>query len=142
MNDPLTNRPQPHVIRLRGPSQLSWSRNGTQQAIVRVQIPCQIGPDLFDSAKTQCEDQYILTRSFQKPTGLEPSQSVTLELEGFEGLQQLVINRGSSAELASDSVAGSEVSIAIEDHLRQVNRIEFVFPPASSVAGELRLVIE
>lgn len=142
MDDTLKNSSEPHVIRLRGPSQFSWSRNGTQLAVVRVQIPCEIGPELFDSRETQREDQYILTRSFQKPTGLEPGQSVTLELEGFEGLQQLFINRGSSAERASDSVTGAAASIVITDHLLAVNRLEFVFRAAVSVAGELRLVIQ
>ena len=142
VNDTLNNSPEPHVIRLRGPSQFSWLRNGTQLAVVRVQIPCQIGPELFDSGETEREDQYILTRSFQKPTGLEPSQSVTLELEGFEGLRQLRINRGSSTELASDCVSDGAASLVITNHLQAVNRIELTFRPAPSVAGELRLKIQ
>ena len=66
--------------------------NGTQQADVRVQIPCKIEPDIFELTQDDAETLFLLRRSFGKPTGLAESQCVTLELSGFEGADRAVLN--------------------------------------------------
>ena len=142
MNETSKNRPEPHVIRLRGPCELAWCRNGTQQDSVRVQIPCEIGPELFDDRETLPADQYILRRSFRMPTGLEPSQNVTLELDSFKGLQRLVVNRGTNAEIEIAATDGQSAIVDLSNRLLQANRLEFAFPAAPSKAGDVRLVIE
>jgi len=135
------NQTPRHTIRLRGPSDLSWSRNGTQQAVVRVQIPCKIEPNLFKGEEIHLEDRFSLRRNFRKPTRLDPSQSVTLELAGFEAAQRLVINRGSPDEL-SVQFDGSAASVSVGGRLQDANRLEIEFRSLPAIAGEIQLVIE
>ena len=142
MNETFKNQPEPHIIRLRGPCELAWTRNGTQHAAVRVQIPCEIGPELFDEGETLAADEYILRRSFRMPTGLEPSQRVTLELNDFEGLQRLDINRGTDVDLEIVATGKERLTVDLSDRLLPANRLEFTFPAATSKAGNVRLVIE
>jgi len=129
----------PHTIRLRGPCNFLWMRNGTQQAAVRVHIPCEIGPELFELSEISADDTFVLQRNFGKPTGLEQSQSVTLELRGFEGASRVVVNAGS--EEASFACEGREVSFEVTQSLKMQNRFEVEFDSLPAVAGEVQLVI-
>ena len=142
MNETSKNRPSPHIIRLRGPCELAWCRNGTQRDSVRVQIPCEIGPELFDDGETLPADEYILRRSFRMPTGLEPSQNVTLEFDSFKELQRLVVNRGTDVELEIAVTDGQSAIVDLSDRLLNVNHLEFTFRAAASTTGNVRLVIE
>jgi len=131
----------PHTIRLRGPSDLLWLRNGTQQARVRVHIPCEISPDLFELSEVSADDTFVLQRNFRQPTGLDQSQSVTLMLSEFEGARQVTINSNSDEEVAC-VFDGEEVSIDVTQSLKMQNRfeVEFHFLPAH--AGEALLKIQ
>ena len=140
MNQGSNNAPSQHTIRLRGPCKLSWLRNGTQQAEVRVHIPCKIDPDLFELPSISAEDTFVLRRNFGKPSGLDKSQSVTLELTGFDGASRVVVNRESEQEDARDFEA--EVSFDLTQSLRMQNRFEVEFDSLPAVAGEVQLVIE
>lgn len=140
MNQGSNNAPLQHTIRLRGPCKLSWLRNGTQQAEVRVQIPCKIDPDLFELPSVSAEDTFVLRRNFGKPSGLEKSQCVTLELTLFECASRIVVNRESELEVAHDFE--SDVSFDLTQSLRMQNRFEVEFDSLPAVAGEVQLVIE
>ncbi|QEG20328.1 hypothetical protein [Mariniblastus fucicola] len=141
MNNGSDKTKSQHTIRLRGPCHLLWMQNGTQQATVRVQVPCEISPDLFELSAVSAEDSFVLRRSFAKPTRLERSQSVTLELNNFEGAQRVLLNRGKDSELAQGFESGY-VSLEVGHALIAQNRLEVEFPSLPSVAGEIQLVIQ
>jgi len=135
------NTAPPHTIRLRGPCRLIWLRNGTQQADVRVHIPCELSPDLFELSEVSTDDSFVLVRNFGTPTGLDESQYVTLEFSGFEGACRVMFNGGSEEEVAC-VYEGQEVSVDVTDSLRQQNRFEVEFDSLPALAGEVQLVIE
>lgn len=141
MDHAADNRTPKHIIRLRGPCELLWTRNGTQQAVVRVQIPCKIEPKLFEGDEIHLGDGFSLRRNFGKPTGLEPSQSVTLELAGFEFAERIVINRDSSNEV-NVAIDGSTASAILSGRLQDSNQLEIEFRSLPAVVGEIQLVIE
>ena len=130
-----------HTIRLRGPCKLLWMRNGTQQAAIRVHIPCKIGLDSFEIAEFSSADTFVLQRNFGKPTGLEQSQSVTLELARFEGASRVAINRGNDEEFEF-AYEGDEVSFDITSLLQKQNRFEVQFDSLPASAGEVQLSIQ
>ena len=140
MNQGHDNAPSQHTIRLRGPCKLLWMRNGTQQAEVRVRIPCEIGPNLFELSEISANDTFVLRRNFGKPAGLEDSQSVTLELTGFQGASRVVVNRETETEVASE-IANEVVSLDLTSSLRMQNRFEVEFDSLPAVVGEVQLVI-
>lgn len=131
----------PHTIRLRGPCKFLWMRNGTQQAAVRVHIPCEIEPGLFEDAELSAGDTFVLQRNFGNPTGLEQSQSVTLELNGFKGAKRVVINAGSAEELAIPCEVEA-VLFDVTQSLGKQNRFEVEFDSLPAFAGEVQLVIQ
>ena len=131
----------PHTIRLRGPSKLLWLRNGTQQAELRVHIPCEIAPDLFELDEISSDDTFVLRRNFGMPTGLDESQCVTLSVSEFEKVSRVVLNRDTDSEVALDIRAGS-ISLEVTQSLRTQNRVEFEFQTLPAVAGQVQLVIE
>lgn len=117
--------------------------NDTQQAEVRVQIPCKIEPELFESPPNITPDEFRLRRSFRMPTGLNESQSVTLELAKFEGAIRVVLNRNSDVAVERDILEGEDfVSISAGPSLLQLNMLEVEFRSLPAVAGEVQLVIE
>lgn len=140
MNHPADDRPTGHVIRLRGPCNLVWTRNGTQQAAVRVQIPCKIEPNLFEARKIEPGDTYWLQRTFRKPTGLEETQTVTLELSNFEGAVQLRVNHECQRPLEM-LVESIPMSVDITQLLEDLNKLEVEFESLPAFAGDVRLVI-
>jgi hypothetical protein len=117
--------------------------SGTQQAEVRVQIPCEIEPELFESPLGVAPDEFRLRRSFRMPTGLDESQSVTLELAKFEGAVRVVLNRESDVAVERDILESEDsVSIEVGPSLLQLNMLEVEFRLLPAVAGEVQLVIE
>ena len=115
--------------------------NGTQQAEVRVQIPCKIVPELFELSEISSNDTFVLKRNFGLPTRLDESQTVTLELAEFEGAVQVVINSGSQEEV-SFAYEGEKVSFDVTQALQMKNRFEVEFDSLPGFAGEVQLVIE
>jgi len=141
MNDPTNNRDTRHTIRLRGPCILVWMRNGTQHAEVRVQIPCEIVPDLLKVTAISETDVFVLRRTFNKPTGLNAGQRVALELSNFEAAQQLVLNRKSDKE-RSATIDDGAVNLDVTECLSGSNRLEIEFSSLPAFAGDIQLVIE
>jgi hypothetical protein len=135
------NAASQHTIRLRGPCTLAWLRNGTQQEEVRVQIPCQLDSDLFQMPAITDRDRFVLRRNFGKPSGLEPSQRVTLELSGFKNAQRVILNHKKNQEVAQDFLENS-VLISVAEVLQSNNRLEVEFDTLPAFAGDVRLVIE
>lgn len=131
----------PHTIRLRGPSKLLWLRNGTQQAEVRVQIPCEIATDLFELSEVSAEDTFVLRRNFGLPTGLDASQKVTLTASEFEGATRVVLNCGADEEVSHKVQEGS-VLFEVTGSLRSQNRVEFEYQNLPAAAGLIQLIIE
>lgn len=131
----------PHTIRLRGPCKMTWLRNGTQQAEVRVHIPCEITADLFELSTISAEDTFTLQRNFGLPTGLDDSQSVTMNVSGFEGATRAVLNRGTDMEVEQELAEGS-YSFEVTKSLRANNRVIFEYRTLPAVAGQIQLVIE
>lgn len=83
---------------------------------------------------------YLLKRTFNKPTRLDPSQKVTLELSNFDSAQRLVLNRGSEQEI-EHPFEGSEMQVDVTECLLESNALEIEFG-AAGFAGDVRLVIE
>ena len=127
-------------IRLRGPCMLLRTENGTQPHTVRVQIPCKIEPALFEMPAESGNATYLLKRTFNKPTRLDPSQKVTLELSHFDSAQRLVLNRGSEQEL-EQPFEGGEMQVDVTECLLESNALEIEFD-AAGFAGDVLLVIE
>ena len=143
MNNDAENTESTHTIRLRGPSRLLWMHNGTQQADVRVQIPCKIEPDIFEMPQDDAENLFLLCRSFGKPTGLAESQCVTLELSKFQGAVGVVLNRNSEVAIESEFADESgSLAIYVAASLLQHNTLEVEFGSLPAVAGEVRLKIQ
>ncbi len=140
MNHPSDNQPTGHAIRLRGPGNLALTRNGTQQEAVRVRIPGKFELNLFEARKIQPEDTFVLLRTFGKPTGLDETQTVTLELSGFDGAVRLMVNRDSEESLAVDFEHDS-LSVDITNLLNDSNRFEVQFDSLPAVAGDVKLWI-
>ena len=143
MKNDAENTKSTHTIRLRGPARLLWMHNGTQQADVRVQIPCKIEPDIFELTQDDAETLFLLRRSFGKPTGLAESQCVTLELSGFEGADRAVLNRDSEISMECEFARESgSASFSVTTALMQNNTLEVEFGSLPAVAGEVRLQIQ
>lgn len=141
MNDPTNNREKRHTIRLRGPFTLTRKRNGTQQAAVRVQVPCKISPDLVELPAIDADDVLSLRRSFRKPTGLEPQQRVTLELSNFEKAKRLLLNFETESEVSA-VFEGGGLTVDVTEKLLDANRLEIELASLPAYAGEIQLVIE
>lgn len=141
MNEPANNPEMRHTIRLRGPFVFVWKRNGTQQAAVRVQVPCEISADLIELPAIEADDAFFLRRTFGKPTGLDPTQRVTLELSNFKKAKRLGLNFETQSEL-SDAVVDGALKLDVTESLLQSNRLEIELDSLPAFAGDVRLVIE
>jgi len=146
MNDPTNNRDARHTIRLRGPCKLRWIRGGTQQAEVRVQIPCEIVHDLFKVTANSETDVFVLRRTFNKPTGLDTGQRVTLEFSNFAGAYRLLLNHESDqaivAAIEGDAQTGDAQTVDVTESLLDANCLEVEFHSLPGFAGDIQLVIE
>ena len=132
-----------HQIRLRGPCRLLWLRNGTQQAEVRVQIPGEIQPDLFETPSGDDGGTFFLRRRFGKPSRLDESQNVTLELSGFQNAASVAVNRGSDNEIVhAFENEEQSVSFSLTECLLQNNTLEVEFRSLPAFAGDIRIVIQ
>lgn len=135
------NERSSHSIRLRGPCQLIWMRSGTQQAEVRVHIPCEISSELFDLSEITASDTFVLRRSFGMPTGLGAKQIVTLELSEFFGAKRVALNPEKFPEATSD-IDEAFASFDVTRSLLQKNRFEVEYGSLPANAGDAKLIIK
>jgi hypothetical protein len=140
-NSPEKKPEKRHTIRLRGPFVFAWKRNGTQQGSSRVQVPCKISPDLVELPAIKPDDTLFLRRTFGKPTGLAPTQRVTLEFSNFEKAKRLLLNFETESAMSIEFQNGS-LTVEISERLLDSNRLEIEFDSLPAYAGDVRLVIE
>jgi hypothetical protein len=146
MNDDQPVNEPAHTIRLRGPCQLSWIVAEKVLAVARVKIPAAIQNTVFEDLPSLPADSFLLRRNFGKPAGLDGSQTLKLNFEGFQGVSRVHINRESENPILvtrEDSARPSKFEISIQS-LIQHNRLEIEFNPNAEklYAGDIELVIE
>lgn len=130
------NESDRHAIRLRGPWwQSPGSRFDDQQAR-RVQWAGDL-----DAAEI---DAFVMRRSFNRPTGLEPADRVHLVAAGVDHLCAIELN-GQPVWSPDPAVSSAVIDVDISSALQAVNQLDLMFtlprPALPHVSGEVRLEI-
>lgn len=142
MNPESGNTQSSHVIRLRGPCNLTMAVGDTQIQPIRVRIPGKISEEIFPTEVLYDQGSVFLHRKFNKPTGLVMSQIATLNFCGFTNVQRASLNPEADQVVAVDVDSGAETfSIDVTDKLLPHNKIEIEFKSLPSFAGEIELVL-
>ena len=105
-----------HRINLRGPWKLE---QGTDIAAVaqKVRLPAEWG-EIF----ANCSDRVRLTRTFHRPTNLEPTEIVELVFEHWPGVWVISLNQRPLGEFR-DASAESPQRIAVTQLLEPTNTL-------------------
>ena len=109
--------PTPHVIRLRGPWELSWHGDGIREAPHRVRLPDGLPEALARRSSAPSATTLRLTRRFGCPTGVSAADRILLEIIVAPQPLAVLLNGESLGRLCDDAQQFGPVALTARNRL-------------------------